>query len=78
MKLLTGFLFLLVRSKSIFDGALPSANAIALSNLRRLSQLSDRPEQRKKYAFRAEKLIAGFAASINQHPSMLLAIEVAK
>ncbi len=70
---------LLFRSKSIYDGALPSANAIALSNLHRLSQLSDMQEQKKMYSSQAGKLVSSFAAAINQNPaaaSMLLAIEL--
>jgi hypothetical protein len=69
---------LLFRSKSIYDGALPSANAIALSNLRMLSKLSNKQEQKKMYSSQADKLVGGFAAAVNQNPaaaSMLLAIE---
>ncbi|NOQ90641.1 MAG: DUF255 domain-containing protein [Gammaproteobacteria bacterium] len=70
---------LLFRSKSIFDGALPSANAIALSNLRELSALSSDVKQKKIYAAQADKLVASFATIINRNPaaaSMLLSIEV--
>lgn len=69
---------LLFRSKSIHDGALPSANAIALSNLRRLSHLSEKTSQRV-FSLQAEKLVNSFAAVINQNPaaaSMLLAAEI--
>ncbi len=70
---------LLFRSKSIYDGALPSANAIALSNLRRLSQLSVKQEQKKMYSSQADELVRSFAVAVNQNPaaaSMLLAIEL--
>ncbi len=69
---------LLFRSKSIYDGALPSANAIALSNLRRLSHLSEKVSQ-NIFSSQAEKLVGSFAEAINQNPaaaSMLLAIEI--
>ena len=69
---------LLFRSKSIYDGALPSANAIALSNLRRLSHLSEKISQ-SIFSSQAEKLVGSFAEAINQNPaaaSMLLAIEI--
>jgi uncharacterized protein YyaL (SSP411 family) len=70
---------LLFRSKSIYDNALPSANAIALSNLRRLSKLSNKASQKKDYSSHADKLVSSFAMVINQNPaaaSTLLAIEV--
>ncbi len=70
---------LLFRSKSIYDGALPSANAIALSNLRKLSELSITPSQKKVYSLQADKLVSSFAMVVNQNPaaaSMLLAVEV--
>jgi uncharacterized protein YyaL (SSP411 family) len=70
---------ILFRSKSIYDGALPSANAIALANLRTLSALSDKPAQKKTYSSQADKLVSSFATVINQNPtaaSMLLSIEI--
>jgi len=70
---------LLFRSKSIYDGALPSANAIALSNLRKLSEISKSPIQKKSYSSQADKLVSSFATVINQNPAaaaMLLAVEL--
>ena len=70
---------ILFRSKSIYDGALPSANAITLANLRKLSALSDKPVQKKTYSTQADKLVSSFATVINQNPaaaSMLLTIEL--
>jgi uncharacterized protein YyaL (SSP411 family) len=70
---------LLFRSKSIYDGALPSANAITLANLRKLSVLSDKPAQKKIYTIQADKLVSSFATVINQNPasaSMSLAVEL--
>jgi uncharacterized protein YyaL (SSP411 family) len=69
---------LLFRSKSIFDAALPSANAIALSTLRKLAELSKKTSHKKDYSARADKLVSSFAKAINYNPvaaGMLLAIE---
>ena len=69
---------LLFRSKSIFDGALPSANAIALSNLRKFSKLLKEQSLIKEYTAQADKLVSSFATVINRNPaaaSMLLAVE---
>ena len=69
---------LLFRSKSIYDGALPSANAIALSNLRRFSKLPVKPAQKEILLSQANKLVSSFATAINQNPAaaaMLLAVE---
>ncbi len=70
---------LLFRFKSIYDDALPSANAIALSNLRMLSALAARPAQKKAWAAQAEQLVRSFAAAVNRYPSgaaMLLSVEL--
>jgi len=72
---------LLFRSKSIFDGALPSANAIALSNLRRFSTLSKEQSRKTGYLKQADKLVSSFATAVNDNPaaaSMLLSIEIAQ
>jgi uncharacterized protein YyaL (SSP411 family) len=69
---------LLFRSKSIYDGAIPSANAIALSNLKRLSVLSTDKSRKKVFLSQAGKLVSSFATVINQNPaasSMLLSVE---
>ncbi len=70
---------LLFRSKSINDDALPSANAIALSNLYKLSDLGSQPSDKKALSSRARRLLNSFAGTVNQDPSaaaMLLAIEL--
>jgi uncharacterized protein YyaL (SSP411 family) len=69
---------LLFRSKSIFDGALPSANAIALSNLRRFSVLLKKQSNKKEFSNQANKLVSSFATAVNQNPAaaaMFLAVE---
>ena len=70
---------ILFRSKSIYDGALPSPNAIALSNLRKFSKLTDTASKKKSFSSQASKLVNSFATAINDNPpaaAMLLAIEV--
>ncbi len=72
---------ILFRSKSIYDGALPSPNAIALSNLRKLSELARGSSKRKSFSSRAGKLVDSFATAINDNPpaaAMLLAIEAGR
>ncbi len=69
---------LLFRSKSIYDGAMPSANAVALANIRKFSALSSELVQKKRYLSQADKLVSSFATVINHNPasaSMLLSIE---
>jgi uncharacterized protein YyaL (SSP411 family) len=69
---------LLFRSKSISDGALPSANAIVLSNLRNFSTGSEKAEQKIRFTAQADKLVSSFATVVNENPasaSMLLSIE---
>jgi len=56
---------LLFRSKSIYDGALPAANAIALSNLTKLFKLT----KDKQWKTQAQHLLSTFAAVINNNPS---------
>ena len=70
---------ILFRSISIYDGALPSSNAIALSNLREFSKVTDKASKKKFLSSQAGKLVNSFATAINDNPpaaAMLLAIEV--
>jgi hypothetical protein len=66
---------LLVREKPVFDGALPSGNAVAATNLLRLADLTLDPG----YAERATLLFAAFDASLarapTRHAELLLALE---
>jgi len=54
----------LFRSRSVFDGALPAANAIAVENLMMLADLTGA----KKWQQLADKTLGSFAASINNNP----------
>lgn len=54
-----------VRKKEIYDGAIPSANAVMLGNLVRLFHLTGNPEYRKS----AIVLINGFFGTVQQNPS---------
>ena len=70
---------LLFRSKSIYDGVIPSANAIALSNLKRLSVLSDDKSDKQIYLLQSQQLVSSFATVVNQNPaaaSMFLSVEI--
>jgi len=70
---------LLFRSKSISDDALPSANAVALSNLYELSALAAGPADKKLLLSGAARLLKSFAGTVNQYPlsaAMLLAVEL--
>ncbi|MCP5464230.1 MAG: thioredoxin domain-containing protein [Deltaproteobacteria bacterium] len=54
----------LVRTRSAFDGATPSALAIAVGNLWRLSSLTGLPA----YKTRLERIFSHYAAAMNQSP----------
>jgi len=56
---------LLVRPKEIYDGALPSGNSIALSNLLRLERLTADPDLGAK----AKLLVQAFSMTIQEVPS---------
>ena len=60
---------LLFRSKNIYDGALPSANAIALANLRMLSNTVESKKLRRSFSVQADKLVNHFAGIVNQNPA---------
>ena len=69
---------ILFRSKNIYDGAIPSANAIALSNLKKLSVLSDNKSDKQALLLQSQQLVSSFATVINQNPaaaSMLLSVK---
>ncbi|MEW4563792.1 thioredoxin domain-containing protein [Bremerella sp. JC770] len=58
---------LIVRGKLYTDGALPSGNAVAVSNLKTLAKLL--PDQAEQYHAWAEKTIASNATLLNDHPN---------
>ncbi|MEJ5359971.1 MAG: thioredoxin domain-containing protein [Desulfobacterales bacterium] len=58
-----------VRPKEVYDGALPSANSIALLNLLWLARLTGRSE----FAERADRLVAAFAGTIGRQPASFAA-----
>lgn len=68
---------LIVRRKEIYDGAIPSANAVAMLNLLRLEQITGRSE----FGERAAQISAAFAGPVTRAPvgfTMLLnAVEFA-
>lgn len=55
---------LIVRSKEVYDGAIPSANSVALSNLVRLADMTGARELRVK----AEQIVEAFAAQVAAAP----------
>ncbi|MBT8369383.1 MAG: thioredoxin domain-containing protein [Desulfobacterales bacterium] len=56
---------LLVRSKVIYDGAIPSGNSVAMFNLLRLGHLTGKAD----YLTKAERIIKSFSASVKQYPA---------
>ncbi|MDR4505234.1 MAG: thioredoxin domain-containing protein [Candidatus Scalindua sp.] len=56
---------LIVRRKEIYDGAIPSANSVALLNLLRLGRITASPELEKK----AMKIVDTFASDVSRYPS---------
>jgi uncharacterized protein YyaL (SSP411 family) len=70
---------LLFRFKSIYDGVMPSPNAIALSNLDRMSRLAVTDAQRSGFTSQTDKLLSSFATAANQNPAaaaFLLATDI--
>jgi hypothetical protein len=55
---------LLIRSKDIYDGAIPSGNSVAALNLLRLGHMTGRQEYLKK----AEEITRVFAGTVNRYP----------
>ncbi|MGB5456730.1 MAG: thioredoxin domain-containing protein, partial [Gammaproteobacteria bacterium] len=56
---------LLFRSRTVYDGALPAPNAIAVENLATLARLTDD----KKWQRIANQTLDAFAGSINSNPA---------
>jgi len=68
---------LLTRSKTIYDGAIPSGNSVAVFNLLRLGHMTGRSDNLTK----AERIIQSFSAETAQHPAshsqLMVALEFA-
>ena len=68
---------LLIRSKDIYDGAIPSGNSVATMNLLRLGHMTGRQEYLKK----AEEITRAFAGTVNRYPpghsQMMVALQYA-
>ena len=68
---------LLVRSKNIYGGAIPSGNAVAASNLLKLARLTGRTEFEERY----DALVKAFSGDVVEQPSafpqLLLAADFA-
>jgi uncharacterized protein YyaL (SSP411 family) len=56
---------LLVRSKTIYDGAIPSGNSVAVFNLLRLGHLTGNTQ----YLTKAEQIIKSFSAEVTKYPA---------
>jgi uncharacterized protein YyaL (SSP411 family) len=68
---------LLVRSKDIYDGAIPSGNSVAALNLVRLGRITARSEYEEK----AEGIFKAFSGTVagqaSGHPQLMIALEFA-
>ena len=68
---------LLVRSKEIYDGAIPSGNSVAVYNLLRLAHMTGKTD----YMEKAEGIIKAFSDPVKQYPSghsqLMVALEYA-
>jgi uncharacterized protein YyaL (SSP411 family) len=68
---------LIVRSKTIYDGAIPSGNSVAVFNLLRLGHMTGSTDNLTK----AERIIKSFSAEVAQHPAghsqLMVALEFA-
>ena len=69
---------LLVRSKEIYDGAIPSGNSVATLNLLRLGRMTARID----YLHKADEVFKAFSGSVAQGPSghsfLMMALEFAR
>ncbi len=67
----------LARRKEIYDGALPSGNAVAMLNLLRLGRMAARPDLEEKAARIARSFSTLIAASPTAHTQLLIALDFA-
>ena len=68
---------LLVRTKEIADGAVPSANSVAMLNLLRLSRITGRPELEAKAAAIARAFAADVARAPAAYTQLMAALDFA-
>jgi uncharacterized protein len=68
---------LLVRSKTIYDGAIPSGNSVAVLNLLRLGHMTGKAD----YLTKAEQIIKSFSGEVVRYPAghaqLMVALELA-
>jgi uncharacterized protein YyaL (SSP411 family) len=64
---------ILTRKKEIYDGAIPSGNAVAMLNLLRLARLTARPELEKK----AAHISRTFSSAVSQSPGAFTQLMIA-
>ncbi|WP_181410242.1 thioredoxin domain-containing protein [Paenibacillus sp. tmac-D7] len=68
---------LIIRNKEIYDGAMPSGNAVAASNFLKLAKLT----YDAKLSQIAERQLQAFGGAVNQHPNghamLLIAMDLA-
>jgi uncharacterized protein YyaL (SSP411 family) len=66
---------LLVRSKKIYNGAIPSGNSVALFNLIRLGHITGNTD----YFTKAELMVKAFSPTVKQYPAghsqLMIALE---
>jgi uncharacterized protein len=68
----------LVRKKEIYDGAVPSGNAVAMLNLLRLARLTGRPEYEEKAAALARTFSDAVMQSPGAYTQLMIALDFAR
>ncbi|MCJ7547341.1 MAG: thioredoxin domain-containing protein [Deltaproteobacteria bacterium] len=68
----------LVRKKEIYDGAVPSGNAVAMLNLQRLARLTGHQEYVEKAAALARTFSDAVMQSPGAHTQLLIALDLAR
>jgi hypothetical protein len=68
---------LLVRQKDVYDGALPSANSVAMLNLLRLARMTAQPELERRAAEIGRAFSKTASATPMAHTQLLMAVDVA-
>jgi uncharacterized protein YyaL (SSP411 family) len=68
----------LVRKKEIYDGAVPSGNAVAMLNLLRLARLTGHQEYEEKAAALSRTFSDAIAPSPGAHTQFMIALDLAR